>query len=313
MMHITPETKSQFPSMVVAAIANTCTHSCIHCQHRFYSKHDDYQEYYMKQRVFERIVNEIASYPESLLRICAWGEPCLHDKLIEFVDYAHRKKVRTVLLTNGYLLNSTLSESLMQAGLTMAEISIDAATEETFRKIRPSKDANAFRTVVENVEKMIALRNDEKYSTKIVVSFVVWPRADSENEFENFNLFWQNRADVAVKRRLTSFCGAIDPELIKIPEDRKPCYGLWARLNINPWGKVQLCYNLWERDKWILGDLNRSGISIASIWNSKEFKLLREQQIDGVFTGPCADCKDYNPYAWDHPFEEVFQKAMDKE
>jgi radical SAM protein with 4Fe4S-binding SPASM domain len=267
----------------------------------------------MEQQVFEKIVTEMASYPDSLLRICAWGEPCLHEKLIEFVDFANRKKVKTVLLTNGYLLNSKLSESLMQAGLTMAEISIDAANEQSFREIRPSKDANSFSRVVKNVEKMIALRHNENYVTRIVVSFVVWPTAESENEFEKFDLYWQNRADVVVKRRLTSFCGAVDPNLIKIPEDRKPCYGLWGRLNINPWGKVQLCYNLWEMDKWILGDLNHSGISIASIWNGKKLKLLREQQIAGIYTGPCADCKDYNPYAWDHPFEEVFHKAMDKE
>jgi len=266
----------------------------------------------MQQSVFEKIVNEMAAYPASLLRICAWGEPCLHEKLVDFVGYAYSRNVKTVLLSNGYPLNSELSERLMQAGLTMVEISIDAAKEQTYQKIRPSKDANAFNRITDNVETMIALRNDRNYESKIVVSFVTWPTVESESEFENFNLYWQNKTDLVVKRRLTSFCGAVDPELIKVPEDREPCFGLWARLNINPWGKVQLCYNQWERDKWILGDLNHADISIASIWNSEEFITLRKQQTQGIYTGPCADCKDYNPYAWEHPFEEVFQKTMDK-
>jgi pyruvate-formate lyase-activating enzyme len=303
-MKVIPKNLLEFPSMTVVSLTNLCTHECTHCQHHLYKNQPNFKKYEMKQKVFRKIIDEAAKHTEALIRLSAWGEPCLHSKIVEFTMYAS-KRVKTVLITNGYVLNNRLSLELMKVGLYLVEISIDAANIDTYRRVRHSNDQNAFYTVIENTKDMIKQRNHHKLKTKIVVSYVTFPNEESEKEFISFKEMWGGLADDIVKRRLHSFCGAIDPSLIKLPPNRLPCYGLWGRCNINPWGKIVICYNQWEENENVLADLNNPDVSIASIWQGTEMKILRQNQLKGIFTGPCANCNDYNPYAWEHPFEEV--------
>lgn len=301
----------KFPSMVVASVTNTCTHQCLHCQHKEYSKRSHYKRMDMDISLFRKIVDEMSNYPKTVLRIVAWGEPCLHPKIIEFINYA-TSKVNTIIITNGYLLCSELSLALMKTGLQLVEISIDAANIETYRTIRHCDDQNAYNVVVNNVIEMIKLRNLHKYKTKIVVSYVTWPNDASEKEYLDFEKNWQGIADGIVKRRLHSFCGTISSNLVKLPEDRLPCYGLWGRCNINPVGEIAVCYNQWIEHANILADLNDPEITIYNTWNGPVLEKIRQEQMKGIFTGPCHACIDYNPFAWKHPFEEVIRKTVRK-
>lgn len=70
-----------------------------------------------------------------------------------------------------------------------------------------------------------------------------------------------------------------------------------------------ICYNQWEKSKWAVGDLNDPYTTIQKLWTGKKFTEMRHEQINGIYTGPCENCKDYNPYAWEHPFEEVIARS----
>jgi hypothetical protein len=74
-----------------------------------------------------------------------------------------------------------------------------------------------------------------------------------------------------------------------------------------------ICYNQWEENENnVLADLNAPEVSIAGIWQGPALQKLREQQLKGIFMGPCANCKDYNPYAWEHPFEDVVNRCSNR-
>jgi pyruvate-formate lyase-activating enzyme len=306
---ISPNSIPGFPNILVAALTNACTHKCDFCQYKNYSKHPDYILKHLDGKVFKKIVDEMSGIKNTALRLCAWGEPLMHPDIVEFVRYAASKKVKTVLLTNGYLLRPELSLELMKAGLSFVEVSIDAANIDTYQKVRVCDDKAAFFKVKDNVKKIIELRNKFDFKTRIVVSYVTWPNKESEDEFIHFENEWANHADDIVKRRLHSFMCAVDPGLIKVPDDRLPCYGLWARATVNPWGKIVICYNQWEKDKWAIADLNVSHTTIAGTWTGEKFSQLRRDQVNDIYTGPCENCNDYNPYAWEHPFEEVIEKV----
>jgi pyruvate-formate lyase-activating enzyme len=312
MFNISPNDIPNFPSIVVVALTNACTHKCTFCQYQYYSTDPDYQLKNMSFTVFKKIVDEMSNYEKTALRLCAWGEPLLHPDIVAYVEYASSKNVQTVLLTNGYPLNPDLSLKLMKAGLNFVEVSIDAAYIETYREVRKCNDKDAFNKVKYNVTQMLKLRNEKNLATKIVVSHVTWPNEQSEKEFLKFREKWNGLVDDVVKRRLHSFACAVNPDLIKVPENRLPCYGLWGRGIVNPWGKIVICYNQWEKEKWALADLNDEDVSIASTWTGDRLIEMRHEQVNGVFTGPCADCKDYNPYAWDHPFEEVIERTKNE-
>jgi hypothetical protein len=173
--------------------------------------------------------------------------------------------------------------------------------------VRVSSDPNAFHAVESNVREMIRQRDEAGFRTRVAVSFIVWPNEESQAEFDVFQKKWQGIADEIVQRQLHTFKGTVQ-RTTPLPAPRRPCYGLWARCNINPWGQVSVCYNDWERE-YILGDLRDPNTTIAEIWRGSALARLRAEQRRGIFQGICAKCQDYNPDAWEHPYEEIVARC----
>ncbi|MCP4695273.1 MAG: radical SAM protein [Gammaproteobacteria bacterium] len=300
----TPE-GAGFPSMVVLAINNACNYRCIHCYYPTYIKQPDFHRHDMTPEVFRKIADEIGLHPHANLRLIGWGEPLFHPRLIEYTGYVRNvaRHNKITLITNGCRLTKDYSRALMEAGLDLVEVSIDAATAATYAKVRISKDADALSVVEKNVRDMAAARDRLGYRTQIAVSFVAWPTEESEAEFAAFREKWRGSVDEVLKRPLHSFKG-VNRNIKELPEKRRACYGLWARCGINPWGQISVCYNDWE-NKYLLGDLRDSDTTISGIWQGHQLNNWRTEQARGVFTGCCAKCRDYNPNAWQHPYEEI--------
>lgn len=302
---------SSFPSMVVVSVTNACNYRCTHCYHPAYSSGPDYHRVDMSREVIGRVAGEMSKSPNSVLRFIAWGEPLLHPRFAELLRSAREAAPlnKLTLITNGYLLNGDCCRDLMEAGLDMVEISLDAAYEETYRRVRVSSDPDAFQRVNRNARDMVELRNRRGYRTKIVTSFVEWPTPESEREFKEFDSTWRGVADDVVRRPVHTFKGTVDVHR-QTQDGRKPCYGLWARCFVNPLGQVSVCYNDWE-NRYVLGDLNEPGACIADIWDGDALNELRRQQCEGVFAGCCGECRDFNPLSWERPYERVIEKCFD--
>ncbi|MBU1178969.1 radical SAM protein [Patescibacteria group bacterium] len=307
----TPE-GTMFPSMTVVSIINVCDFACTHCFYPQYVKQRGYSRHNMETAVFRKIADEMGQYPGSILRFIAWGEPLLHPKMIEFTQYANQVAPCSPisLITNGYWLKPDISKALMMVGLDLIEVSIDAATPETYSRIRVSKYLDAFSRVEQNVKEMVCQRNELGLKTRITVSFIVRPTKESVDEYAIFEQRWGGVADEIIKRKLHTFKGTV-PAIAFLPSPRQPCYGLWTRCNINPWGQMSVCYNDWE-NKNVLGDLIDPGVTIAGVWQGTALARLRANQQKKIFTGICKTCKDYNADAWNHPYEQVVDRCRNK-
>ncbi len=55
----------------------------------------------------------------------AGGEPLLYPQILELIEYANSQNLRTMLYTNGVLLNREMAEKLADAGLTQVVVHID--------------------------------------------------------------------------------------------------------------------------------------------------------------------------------------------
>lgn len=301
---------ARFPKMVVLAIGNRCDYQCPHCAHPSYRTGADYQPQDLDAAVFTRIVTEMGRYPWSALRLIAWGEPLLHPRLVDFVAEARRLAPRNPItfITNGHALGPARSMALMRAGLDLIEISIDAASPEHYRRVRPNRDPRAFERVEANVQAMLEQRQAYQLGTRIVVSFIRWPTPASAAELTRFRARWTGRADEVVERPLHSFMGTV-PLAAPPPMPRRPCYALWARFAINPWGEASVCYNDWTR-RDLLGDLHDPAVTIAGLWRGPVLEQRRREQCGGCFSGVCAGCRDFNPGAWERPYEEVIGRCQ---
>jgi pyruvate-formate lyase-activating enzyme len=299
--------------MIVVAVNNACNYRCAHCYYPIYRADPHYEPQNLSADVFTKIAAEAGRYPHAILRLIGWGEPLLHPQLVEFVRLARQAapRNRLTLITNGYYLTPAVSLELMEAGLDLVEISLDAACPQTYHRLRVSPDADAFERVQANVREMLRQRTAGGLATRVVVSSVVWPTAESTAEFDAFSQKWAGVVDDVVKRPAHTFIGAI-PSARSMPEVRPPCYSLWARCAVNPWGQVSVCYNDWKRRN-VLGDLHDPDTSIHAIWTGPRLEELRDGQLAGHFSGCCAGCEDYNPASWQHPYEEVVERGLGKQ
>ena len=66
----------------------------------------------------KKLIDGMAAFPDKLkmIRICGFGEPLVNPNIVEIVKYMHEKNCanRIVLITNGSLLRTELSENLVK-------------------------------------------------------------------------------------------------------------------------------------------------------------------------------------------------------
>ncbi len=84
------------------------------------------------------------------------GEPLLGRKLSTILDRIDWERTWVQFSSNGLLLTEDRSRELVLAGLKMVDFSLDAATPETYRKIRRSD----FGLVVRNIERLSEIKRE---------------------------------------------------------------------------------------------------------------------------------------------------------
>lgn len=87
------------------------------------------------------------------------GEPFLKKDLFELVDYAKSFNLNSIIVTNGILLNEVSIKKCFDSGVDWLSISLDAATESTFCKIRGE---NVLGIIIKNIEVINKLKKDIK-------------------------------------------------------------------------------------------------------------------------------------------------------
>jgi len=294
----------QFPQIVQITITNVCDMSCSHCPHSSYKKEAGYTPKFMDMSIYKKIVDEMKDYKDSTLRIFGWGEALLHKDITNMIEYASNNGVFTNLITNGLQLNAKKSTELINAGLDVLEVSIDAYTKETYSKTRGSE--RNFDIVKNNVKTFISLREQLSGHAYVNVSIIDQPLA--KPEVEQFKKYWSEISDDVILRKFHDFMGyAKDKDHITLPK-RHPCRCLWARFNITSDGLVSVCFNDWH-NKSIIADIKDENTTIKNVWQGKLYSELRQSHLDGNPKGICKNCNDWISASWEMPYERMLEKS----
>jgi radical SAM protein with 4Fe4S-binding SPASM domain len=108
-----------------------CNLRCCFCsRENFVSKNS--KENNMSIENFKYIFNE--TLPRRVTFAGA-GEPFLNWETIDMIEYAHKGGAETIVTTN-FTTGRSIAEKIVNSGLNSLRISIDAATSETYEKIR---------------------------------------------------------------------------------------------------------------------------------------------------------------------------------
>jgi len=180
------------------------------------------------------------------------SEITLHKDWKKLVSHAINIFPDTILFTNGSKLDDSDIGFLVNSGLTRLFISLDAASPETFKKIRGYDLLDKIETIIKNI---IAFRSKVKSLTPLVrVSFV--KQKENHEEIDKFTEKWIETVDSVEFQELDDISKFKDRNYVNVlphlnvdgcsqpPKCHYPFsyLSLWSNGNISP------CCNSYGRD-----------------------------------------------------------------
>ena len=290
--HLRPE----FPSQIVVDVTENCNLSCIHCPHASLKKSGKLGGGFLLRRLHDKLIDEIAHSGREhckYIRYTGQGETLLHPEIIHMLEYASKfSEVPKNVTTNGALMNEALSVRLLECGVDVIDISIDAFKAETYAAIRRKGDLLVTRS---NVVKLLELRDKGSFGTRVVVSFV--EQALNRHEVDDFKKFWEEQgADFVVVRRMHTAAGA-GKNISPLAEERFPCLYPWERVSLGADGFIHFCPQDWVHGSSFADFRNRS---IAQAWTGGTMRNIRKAHLENDFSSLefCGKCSDWRHTRW---------------
>lgn len=117
--------------IIVYNCTRKCSQNCLHC----YSRTGKSESQLDTQQAIG-LLNQLAENNCAVI-LFSGGEPLERPDLFELLDYSHKLGLRTVLSTNGNLIDSQIATKLAAAGVDYVGISIDGdeKTHDSFRQV----------------------------------------------------------------------------------------------------------------------------------------------------------------------------------
>jgi radical SAM protein with 4Fe4S-binding SPASM domain len=123
---------------------------------------------FMDFGVFTRLLDQFPGLEE--LQLQGLGEPMMHPRFFDMIEYAVGRGIRVSTNTNATFLNAHRAERCVTSGLGEIHISLDGASAETYERIRVRAH---FDRVIANVEGLVAARRRLDSSTPHIRMVVV--------------------------------------------------------------------------------------------------------------------------------------------
>ena len=310
----------EFPINVLVEVLNKCNLECIMCL----SSHRKGPTKVIEDDMITKLFQEFKDNKLPALMFGAGEEPLMYKDIDKMWEKANSIGIMdNFLFTNGTFLTEEMCHKILDSKVSRVFISIDAATEETYRKIRQTnksiesdvegnnklqiikEDENRLEKIENNIRKLVELRDSKKLSLPLIrVSFAV--QHANKHEIELFKNKWECIVDF-IEFQETQNIGF--DKLAKLSEKerwmrREPLYKTDYKKDCNApfhsatvWadGSVIPCCTF-QGKNLTLGNINgipELGIpatSLKELWNGEKINELREQFRTGKLNIVCQSC-----------------------
>jgi len=239
----------------------------------------------MTWNMFEKIILEGEKYECPSVEPQGTNEPLLDQDLEKQIKFASDHGFLDIMLnTNATLLSESRSRSMLKSGITRIRFSLDAATKETYEKVRLG---GKFEVTMKNIERFLQIKKEEKLDLPVVgVNFV--KTKFNEHEEEKFIETWADKVDFVVIQEfqppeLDNDYSAFLPsrsEYRNVLLNDFHCQQPWQRVLIRNTGEVCPCCAFFSSE---LSLGNVKDRTIYELWNSQEMHHLRKLHKDGNY------------------------------
>ncbi|MDZ8189402.1 MAG: radical SAM protein [Nostoc sp. ChiSLP02] len=284
------------PLYLRAILGNSCNLKCVMCPYHSPLLKPTHTTNFFKEKKmmsWEMMAKLAKECGEARVTITVGSveEPILHPNLVDFIKLCRQFGVpKFHITTNGQLLDESKAKALLEAGLTSLDVSVDAAEQETYLRIRGGN----LNTVESNILNFMRMRDRLGISCELRTCFVRNQNV-TPGEEQKFKERWLAKADGVLivnlaqyqetNMRLKNTNNTIQNSLqyyINKAEGRWPCLFPFTEMAVLPDGRIYYCIETLFRlgfDSSIesLGDYNQQ--SLQEIWSGNLFQKLRGDLI----------------------------------
>ena len=164
------------PPVINIEPTNLCNLACLHCPTG--SGKISRATGMIDISFFEKIVENIKKTAIAV-QLYFQGEPFLHKNILDLIEIIKKNKIYLIISTNGHFFeNEEFTERIVRLGPEKLIISLDGATEETYKVYRKNGD---FSKVIKGIENLVRKREElRSRNPEIVIQFVVMKHNENE-------------------------------------------------------------------------------------------------------------------------------------
>lgn len=270
-----------FPLHLLIEPASVCNLRCVMCFQSDPSFRTDKYWGMMGFDFFKSLIDQAVANNCKALTLASRGEPTLHKRFGEMLQYCKNKFFEVKINTNAVTLNEELSRQILDAGVDIVVFSVDSCSPEEYRKIRVGAE---FETVLNNIKRFVAIKQskDEYQKTSTRVSGVDLG-TQSKDEFLDF---WRGIVDTVAFVQAFPRWDTYHNEPVN---STRPCDILWERMYVWYDGTCNPCDFDYKSE---LAAGNAGETSLKDIWLGEKYREYRELHLQGERSSlfPCNLC-----------------------
>ena len=180
------------PLSIDIETASICDLACPHCSREYIITPDKLMDF----DLYKKIIQETCDLNVPSIKLNWRGEPLLHPRIHQLIDYAKQKGILEVSInTNAVTLDEKKSKQLILSGLDLIIFSFDGGSKETYEKLRPGRfKKNKFQHVYENIRNFNRIRKEMNAKFPISkIQMILTKESRTEIVYNFFKLFDDHR------------------------------------------------------------------------------------------------------------------------
>ncbi|MCM8760950.1 MAG: SPASM domain-containing protein [Candidatus Omnitrophica bacterium] len=268
-------------------VTTNCNYNCTICCRRALMRRLELMSLETFKFLLDRITNETDQY--SACTFSGFGEPMLDPTLIQKIEYATKRGMKALILTNASLLTMEKFRQFNDLGVISIRVSFYGNSPTVYNKIHGIEDPYAFNNIKNTLTEICRARRN----TKILLTYNV-EKGVNEDDEKQWIEYWKDKADLIEVWRPHNW--VYGKEYRKVQDKLVPTCGrpFKGPLQIQVDGTVNMCCFDFN-GKLTLGDLKSQ--TLREIFDSPIYKKIVHCHTTGDFESSgliCEKCDQRN-------------------
>ena len=272
-----------YPPYLQIEPTSICNYRCVFCYQTdnvFNKKSNNFMGH-MSFDLFKEVIDQAENNIE-FISLASRGEPLMCKDIEKMLLYTQGKFLNLKINTNASLLTESKAHAILQSGVKTLCFSADAADKASYEKLRVNGKLDRILKNIENFNKI----KETKYPNSRIITRVSGVKVNNNQNIDDMQNFWGKLVQQVAFVNYVPWENIYDSKKTDVPT---PCSDLWRRMFVWWDGEINPC-DVDYKSNLSLGKLFDS--SIADIWNSQKYNILRENHLNNKRKNvePCNRC-----------------------